>query len=442
MRHKHFFILFCAFITLLTAPSSHACTTFCLDSNDALVVGKNFDWPIGDALVVVNKRNVAKTAWLNLDWTGEQPISWTSKYGSATINPWGREFSFSGMNEAGLVVSAMGLGTSEYPTPDARPAISANQWIQYQLDNYATVEDVIASDLKLRIGIEPWLLHFFVCDSTGACATIEFIDGQLVYHTQKTLPVKVLTNETYDICLDYWENNETPPPDPAEKIQRFITAAEMLESYDPATSGPAVDYTLYVLSNLTWKNQWMAPTQWSIAYDIPNRRINFYTLTNGDIRYFDMNSFDFSCLTPVSVLDIQENLSGEISGNFIDYTYEINRDMVEKGHVLWDLADEVLDYLAEYPETTECADACELYIKHKKIRAKKLSKPKKVVLKIKGGENFDIHGRIDLGPLTWQKKSFNTKKNSLKIKVLVPAGLEPGIILVSVGNCYGEIEIL
>ena len=71
MRYKRFFILCCVFIASLLAPSSHACTTFCLDSNDALVVGRNFDWGIGDALIIVNKRNVSKTAGLDPVWIGE-----------------------------------------------------------------------------------------------------------------------------------------------------------------------------------------------------------------------------------------------------------------------------------------------------------------------------------------------------------------------------------
>jgi hypothetical protein len=102
------------------------------------------------------------------------------------------------------------------------------------------------------------------------------------------------------------------------------------------------------------------------------------------------------------------------------------------GVVVYRLADEDTN---EDPE-------CELYIKHKKIRAKKLFKDRKVVLKITGGESFDIFGRIDLGPLTWRKISFNRKKNLLKIKAIVPAGLEPGIITVSIGECFGEIEII
>ena len=84
---------------------------------------------------------------------------------------------------------------------------------------------------------------------------------------------------------------------------------------------------------------------------------------------------------------------------------------------------------------------CELTVTHKTIRAEKLTKPRRVVLFITGGEDFDIFGRIDLGPLTWQKTIFGSKKNRLKIVAIVPAGLKPGIIPISVGNCSGEIEI-
>jgi hypothetical protein len=85
---------------------------------------------------------------------------------------------------------------------------------------------------------------------------------------------------------------------------------------------------------------------------------------------------------------------------------------------------------------------CELTVSHKKIRSEKLTKVRKVRLKVSGGEDFDIFGPLDLGELTCRKKSFNMKKNRLKIKALVPAGLEPGIIPIWVGDCYGEIEIL
>ena len=162
MKYQRLFFLCCFFIAAFLPQSSHACTTFCLDTHDELVVGKNFDWWTPPGLIIVNKRNVSKIAILPPDWAGGEPVSWTSKYGSVTVNPFGREFSFDGMNEAGLVVSAMKLELTEYPAPDARPIIAPIQWVQYQLDTAATVADVIASDAEMRISGQGMFFHFFM----------------------------------------------------------------------------------------------------------------------------------------------------------------------------------------------------------------------------------------------------------------------------------------
>ena len=219
--------------------------------------------------MIVNKRNVSKITLHLTDGTWGEPVSWTSKYGSVTVNYSGREFSFDGMNEAGLVVSGMGLEQTEYPAPDARPAIAAIQWIQYQLDTAATVADVIASDAEMRISEQATIFyHFFICDSLGNCASVEFLDGVMVVHqtAQETMPVKVLTNSPYSTDLEYWENKELQVDMPSS-ARRFCTAAEMLEDYDPETSGPATDYTFTILSNLTW----VVPTLRSTAYDVQHR---------------------------------------------------------------------------------------------------------------------------------------------------------------------------
>ena len=451
MRSLRLFFICCIFMAAFLPEASHACTTFCLDTHDELVIGRNFDFFIPDALIIVNKRNVSKTASVPLDGAGGEPVSWNSKYGSVTFNLMGREFSYEGMNEAGLVVIDIGIGQTEYPAPDARPVIVASQWVQYQLDTAATVADVIASDAEIRIRHnDPWKFHFFICDSLGNCAAIDFIDGVMVVHqtAQGTMPAKVLAKNPYATDLECWENAEIQVDMSSSarccstadySAQRFCTAAEMLEDYDPETSGPATDYTFTILSKLTW----VVPNMWSIAYDVQHRRISFHTLNNKDIRYVDMSSFDFSCQTPVRVLDIQEDLSGNVADDFIDYTYELNRTLIGKTiPPMYPYPDEVLDAIAHYPETTECAGACALDIKHKKIQYAKLFKPRKVGLEITGGEDFDMYSRIDLGPLTWKKKSFNRKKNRLKVEAIVPVGLRPGTVPIWVGSCFGEIEVV
>jgi choloylglycine hydrolase len=94
------------------AQSGEACSTFQLQHGKHLVVGKNFDFHTDIGMVIINKRNVAKTALLS-PW--ENPARWVSKYGSITFNQVGREFPFSGINEAGLIVEIMWLDESQYP---------------------------------------------------------------------------------------------------------------------------------------------------------------------------------------------------------------------------------------------------------------------------------------------------------------------------------------
>ena len=88
------------------------------------------------------------------------------------------------------------------------------------------------------------------------------------------------------------------------------------------------------------------------------------------------------------------------------------------------------------------ANQCELFVTHKKIRAEKLHKPRKVRLTITGDENFDPYGPIDLYPLDVLKFKVKPRKRLLKVKALVPAGLAPQIIPIRIGDCFGTIEIL
>lgn len=199
------FLLFSVIIACLVPQDTQSCTSFCFETEDQLLFGRSFDWHAGNGLVIVNKRNVSKTAWLGT--IIDQPVAtWTSKYGSITFNHVGRELPFGGMNEAGLVVEELIFRKGRYPSQDSRPAIGYLQWIQYQLDNCSTVDEVISSDSQIRI-VKPKrrnVLHYIACDRGGNCTSIEFIDGKMVYHLKKMMPFKILTNTyTYAQSIDY-----------------------------------------------------------------------------------------------------------------------------------------------------------------------------------------------------------------------------------------------
>src|SRR4051812_31849081 len=115
------------------------CTAFLLTTANGPLVGKCYDWHMGQGMVLVNKRGLAKRA-LPLA-PGDRPAEWVSRHASVTFNQYGRELPNAGMNDAGLVVEILWLDSSAFPPPDARPTVNELQWIQYQLDNHATVAE-------------------------------------------------------------------------------------------------------------------------------------------------------------------------------------------------------------------------------------------------------------------------------------------------------------
>ncbi len=351
MKGRAIYSIFCILWVCSISQTGQACTTFCLDRDGNLLYGKNYDWNVDDGLVILNKSRVSKTA---LPDSSSQPGQWTSKYGSVSFNQYGRELPSGGMNEAGLVIEVMWLNQTEYPTADSRPVIGTLQWIQYQLDNFSTVKEVIDSDSRIRVrGTAK--VHYLVCDKRGNCVTIEFIDGKLVYHIKETLPLKTLANSPYAKSIGFFhEQEESAMPGGNGSLQRFVRASNLVKSYNPETSKPAVDYAFDILENVAQGDH----TKWSIVYDIPNRRIYFGTFANPKTRYVDLQSLDFSCDTAVKVLDINADLSGNISEHFIDYTTRINRDLIGNAYgkttFLQGIPAEILDRLSRYPESTTC----------------------------------------------------------------------------------------
>ena len=151
--------------SFLAALSSFACTTFCINKNGHIVFGRNYDWMTGAGIVFTNQKGLYKIS----SETGDgKTIDWISKYGSITFNQYGKEFPTGGMNEKGLVVEIMWLNETEYPGADNRASVNVLQWVQYQLDNASTIEEVIASNAKLRITGKGTPLHYLVADAAGS----------------------------------------------------------------------------------------------------------------------------------------------------------------------------------------------------------------------------------------------------------------------------------
>ena len=288
------------FMVLVAALPAFPCTTFCLSKDGEVLYGRNYDFEIGQGYVMTNRRGLAKTSVA-------QTLHWTSRYASVTFNQWGREFPMDGMNEAGLVVALMWLDDTVYPV-DARPSLRVLEWIQYQLDNYGTVAELLAHAEKIRIaGGTP--LHYLVADASGDAATIEYLEGELVVHR----PAFVLANDTYARSLSRLQQSRNMPSG-YSSLDRFTRAAMLMER-----SAATVDDAFRILASVAQPG-W---TRWSAVYDARRGEIRWVSDRSRVRKTLRFADLDLACTAEAKMLDVHSDEA------FLQpYSAELNRNLI------------------------------------------------------------------------------------------------------------------
>lgn len=352
------------------SPSPLGCTTFVLQKDGQLLFGRNFDWYVGEGLVIANPRRVSKQALpLPMSPRETHPARWISQYGSITFNSLGRDFPTGGMNEAGLVVEVMWLNETQYPSPDERPELHVLQWTQYLLDTCRTTDEVLNTDAQVRISADSIVpQHFLVCDAEGNTAAIEFLEGRRVVHRSNSLPYACLTNDTYDKSTTSTREQQTlgdsaSPPTGRGSIERFVRTANHLASRSPSNNTP-VDHAFTMLDDVNQGYDLNShATVWSIVYDIAARQIHFRTHNHREIRTLNLKKLDFDCHQPVPVWNVLADNSGDLSGRSQPLTQELNLETARKSinhpsivAIFGDMS-RLLAPVANYPTAfTHCAD--------------------------------------------------------------------------------------
>jgi len=346
--------LFIFLISILTIDSTNACTTFVINDSTNLVYGRNFDWDLGSGLIFLNKRGLEKQAFVQ---PPNIPAKWVSKYGSITFNQIGVDAPMGGMNEKGLVIAQMGLFESKFPENDDKEVVNELEWIQYQLDNSATLTEVIENNQKIRILPVAVPVHYLICDSLGNIGIIEYINGELVIHQGDDISIPVCSNMIYEQSKSTMKSykkfgGQKEIPTKWDNIPDIIAIANsMIVDYEK--SDDVIDYSFKILETVGFDTR----TQWSIVFDIKNKMINFNTLNNKIIRPLALADFDFSCDSEIQILDIQQsNNDTKLIGQFTTLTFDNYFDYKRKLLDLYSLnmkgfpeiSDEVIKLEADY----------------------------------------------------------------------------------------------
>ncbi|MCX8560713.1 linear amide C-N hydrolase [Mycolicibacterium mucogenicum] len=310
------------------------------DAGDAVLVGRNMDF----------HRDLMTNLWkqprgVTRDDGVTGKLTWTSRYGSVIATAFDI-ISVDGINEAGLAGHVLWLAESTYGTPDdSRTQLSQAIWLQYFLDNFATVAEAVAwiaeTDVQVvqlddPTGGDPPTIHLALDDATGDSAIIEYLEGRpKVYHSKD---FRVMTNSpTFDQQLELVKNFEglggsAPLPGSTLASDRFARATYYVGRLPtPGSQVEAIAGMFSVIRNAAQPFRIPDPgkpdasqTIWQVVMDLTNRRYVYESTTRPNIVWVDLADLDFSAGSPqlkldlISDLAVQGGIAGNVGGKFKD----------------------------------------------------------------------------------------------------------------------------
>jgi choloylglycine hydrolase len=333
MRRKVLAVAVCL-IGLLSASTAFTCSRVLWVAGDGQVfVGRTQDWTekAGSAFRVY-PRGIERVGAV-----AENPHRWTSKYGSLVLSAYDMG-SHEGFNEKGVCAHVLYLaGASDYGKRDPKQeAIGVMQWVQYYLDNFATVAEAVEATKQIPFQIEtlvlpngfPTLIHMSIGDKSGDSAVIEYIDGKAkVYHDKR---FTVMTNEpTYDKQIENLKQYRTfggdkPLPGERTPTDRFVRAAYYANGLPkPANQGEGAAYMFSVIRNISVPFGSPDPSKPNIAstifrtvQDLTGGRYYFESTFAPNVVWIDITKVDFSQGQPEMELKVEKEifkLNGDVT---------------------------------------------------------------------------------------------------------------------------------
>jgi len=320
----------------LATGAAEACTRFLYENaKGGLYVGRTLDWMEDTKTDIwAFPKGLSRTGGIDAS-----SIKWTSKYASVTASMYGVA-TLDGLNEAGLVGNLLYLAESDYGTEAKKdkPSLSIAAWMQYVLDNYATVDEAVKG-----LSAEPFRIvapklpsgdaavgHLALSDATGDSAIFEYVEGKLVVHHSRD--ARTMTNSpTYDQQLAinaYWEQvgGVAMLPGTYRASDRFVRATYNLKTtpkFD--TERESVAATLSMARNISVpigindpKKPNIATTTWRTVSDIAQRRYYFDYAYSPEVFWVDLGKLKFPTDGKVLKLSLSGDpiLAGEVSAKF------------------------------------------------------------------------------------------------------------------------------
>ncbi|SBS73103.1 Choloylglycine hydrolase [uncultured Mycobacterium sp.] len=312
------------------------CTRVLWNTNDvAVLTGRTMDWPESTQPLIVGfprgrERDGISPAGFISD---ASPLRWTSRHASLVTTIYGLG-TVDGFNEAGLAGHGLYLQETDFgPRDPAKPGVQAGLWLQYLLDQAATVAEALQlmdeiDVLKISAHGHDANLHLALEDIGGDSAIIEFAQGRPVIHHGRQFTL--MTNDpTYDEQLNLLSRQDFSHPtsqmplpgnvNPVDRFQRAAYYSALLPK--PGSQREAIASVMAIMRNVSvpfgapYKDFGVYNTEYRTVTDLTNRMYFFELTTSPNVIWIEMDRLKLDS-GPIAVNPYDESLVGDVTDRF------------------------------------------------------------------------------------------------------------------------------
>ena len=315
------------------------CTRVLWNDNDlAVLAGRSMDWPEStEPLIVAFPRGRERDGGLVAGQTvvAQNPLRWTSRYRSLATTVYGIG-TVDGLNEQGLVVHGLYLQETDFGSRDpSRPGLHAGLWVQYLLDQAATVSEALELMDPIQIVMvnargHDATIHLAIEDASGDSAIVEFDRGHQVVHHGREFTL--MTNDPpYDQQLELLSrqdfshpNCDMPLPGNVNAVDRFQRAAYYSALMPkPETERQAVASVMAVMRNVSvpfgapYGDFGVYNTEYRTVTDLTNRMYFFELTSSPNVIWVEFDQLDLPDGGETLAVDpYDETLTGDVTSRF------------------------------------------------------------------------------------------------------------------------------
>lgn len=357
-------------LAMIVSFDAYTCTSVAARGSDSFHVGQNYDFALTHGAVFINQAGVEKESLIE---NKQNRFTWVAKYPSITLSQFGQELPASGMNGKGLVVQMLWNEDEQTPKPKSPTGKYLNelQWVQYQLDNYATTAEVISQLGTTEILKSFADLHYVVCDIQKTCALVEFVNGKLTAYGDQQYSPSVITNSSLVNSLKHYDGIKTLPYKDVKDKKRnslnyYARAVHILQNskeknFDTAKhalSEVHSDYRFMDIFKAIFSSTPPSVTAWTAIFNPSDQTLHLSTdVTSEPFHKIELKPLSKRCGKTLALeFEKGQKLASNLASTFSDDARKVNQSIVYKAYrtIEDEFPKESQDFLINYPSTFTC----------------------------------------------------------------------------------------